>query len=326
MKKNFIGIDVSKLKLDVYSNTHSQHCIFSNDEDGFDQMIKWLKSMKISVKSMAFCFEHTGIYSEDLALYLSAKKICFYMESSLNIKYSIGLQRGKNDKIDSKRIATYIALHADQLSPTTLSKTAVAELRKLLSMRSHLEKEKIGIKNRLKNSSKTTGLDLVFQIETDLLKTFNDKLKMVENEIKSLIKSDGYLCQVDELVQSIKGVGPVSSWYLIATTNGFEYFENARQYACYSGIAPFERSSGSSIKGKTQTDRRSNRKINGILTMAARSAVLNNPEMREYMERKIQEGKHYNCALNAVKNKLIARVFAVVKRKTPYVDLKKYAA
>ena len=60
--------------------------------------------------------------------------------------------------------------------------------------------------------------------------------------------------------------------------------------------------------------------------MAARSAVLNNPEMREYMERKIQEGKHYNCALNAVKNKLVARVFAVVKRKTPYVDLKKYAA
>ena len=311
MKKNFIGIDVSKLKLDVYSNTHSQHCIFPNDEEGFDQMIKWLKSMKISVKSMVFCFEHTGIYSEDLALYLSAKKICFYMVSSLYIKYSIGLQRGKNDKIDSKRIASYIALHADQLSPTTLSKTAVAELRKLLSMRSHLEKEKIGIKNRLKNSSKTNGLD---------------KLKMVENEIKSLIKSDVNLCQVDELVQSIKGVGPISSWYLIATTNGFEYFENARQYACYSGIAPFERSSGSSIKGKTQTDRRSNRKINGILTMAARSAVLNNPEMREYMERKIQEGKHYNCALNAVKNKLVARVFAVVKRKTPYVDLKKYAA
>ena len=152
MKKNFIGIDVSKLKLDVYSNTHSQHCIFPNDEEGFDQMIKWLKSMKITVKSMAFCFEHTGIYSEDLALYLSAKKICFYMVSSLNIKYSIGLQRGKNDKIDSKRIASYIALHADQLSPTTLSKTAVAELRKLLSMRSHLEKDKIGIKNRLKNS------------------------------------------------------------------------------------------------------------------------------------------------------------------------------
>jgi transposase len=193
-------------------------------------------------------------------------------------------------------------------------------------MRSHLEKEKISIKNRLKNSSKSGALDIVFQIESDLLKTFNDKLKLVEEEIKSLIKSDDNLRQIDELVQSIKGVGPVSSWYLIATTNGFEYFDNARQYACYSGIAPFEKSSGTSIKGKTQTDRRSNRKINGVLTMAARSAVLNNIEMRDYMERKIQEGKHYNCALNAVKNKLVSRVFAVVKRKTPYVDLKKYAA
>jgi transposase len=326
MNKNFIGIDVSKLTLDVYLHNQSQHNVFSNDIDGFKLMLDWLKQLKVSVKSMAICFEHTGIYSEDLSVFLSEKKICFYMESSLNIKYSIGLQRGKNDKIDSKRIANFIALHAEHLSPTVLSKSAVTQLRKLLSMRSHLEKEKISIKNRLKNSSKSGALDIVFQIESDLLKTFNDKLKLVEEEIKSLIKSDDNLRQIDELVQSIKGVGPVSSWYLIATTNGFEYFDNARQYACYSGIAPFEKSSGTSIKGKTQTDRRSNRKINGVLTMAARSAVLNNIEMREYMERKIQEGKHYNCALNAVKNKLVSRVFAVVKRKTPYVDLKKYAA
>ena len=73
MKKNFIGIDVSKLKLDVYSNTHSQHCIFSNDEDGFDQMIKWLKSMKISVKSMAHrTHQHIEVYLiENLLLKLS---------------------------------------------------------------------------------------------------------------------------------------------------------------------------------------------------------------------------------------------------------------
>ena len=148
MKKNFIGIDVSKLTLDVYLHNQSQHNVFSNDIDGFTKMLAWLKQLKVSVKSMAICFEHTGIYSEDLSVFLSEKKVCFYMESSLNIKYSIGLQRGKNDKIDSKRIANYIALHADQLSPAILSKSAVAQLRKLLSMRSHLEKEKIGIMYR----------------------------------------------------------------------------------------------------------------------------------------------------------------------------------
>lgn len=326
MKKNFIGIDVSNRKLDVYSHNQSQHSVFTNNVEGFDEMITWLKSFKISIKSMVVCFEHTGIYSEDLSLYLTEKKICFYMESSLNIKFSIGMQRGKNDKIDSKRIASYIAIHSEQLTPTVLAKSSIAELRKLLSLRSHIEKEVIGIKNRLKNSSKANGNEFILHVERDLLQTFNTKLKLVEAEIKSLIKSDEELHGVDELVQSIKGVGPISSWYLMATTNGFKYFDDARQYACYCGIAPFEKSSGSSIKGKTQTDRRSNRKINGILTMAARSAVLYNPEMKEYMERKLKEGKHYNCVLNTIKNKLVARAFAVVKRQTPYVDLKKYAA
>lgn len=326
MKKNFIGIDVSNRKLDVYYHNQSQHSIFSNNVEGFCEMITWLKTFKVSVKSMIVCFEHTGIYSEDLSLYLTEKKVCFYMESSLNIKFSIGMQRGKNDKIDSKRIASYIALNHTQLTPTVLATSCIAELRKLLSLRNHIEKEIISIKNRLKNSSRLTGNEFIIQTEKDLLAVFNAKLKLVETEIKALIKSDEELQRTDELVQSIKGIGPISSWYLIATTNGFKYFDDARQYACYCGIAPFEKSSGSSIKGKTQTDRRSNRKINGIITMAARSAVLYNPEMKEYMERKKKEGKHYNCVLNAVKNKLVARAFAVVKRQTPYVDLKKYAA
>jgi transposase len=326
MNKNFIGIDVSKLKLDVYLHNQSIHSIFKNNTEGFQEMIKWLNSMKVSLKSMAICFEHTGVYSEDLALFLSQKKICFYMESSLQIKYSIGLQRGKNDKIDSKRIATYISKHAEQLSPTILEKSVVMELKKLLSLRSHLEKEAISIKNRIKNSAKETGSELVHKIEQELLDMFKDKLKLIEKEIKELIKSDPNLDQIDQLIQSIRGIGPVSSWYLITTTNAFEYFDNARQYASYSGIAPFEMSSGSSIKGKTQTDRRSNRKINGVLTMAARSAAINNKEMKEYLERKLKEGKHYNSVINAIKNKLIGRVFAIVKRKSPYVDLKNYAA
>lgn len=326
MNKNFIGIDVSKLKLDVYLHNQSQHSIFMNNTEGFQEMIKWLKSLKVSTKSMVICFEHTGVYSEDLALFLSEKKICFYMESSLEIKYSIGLQRGKNDKIDSKRIASFISMHHEKLSPTEIEKSVVMELKKLLSLRTHLEKEITAIKNRIKNSSKQSGSELVYQVEKDLLAMFNDKLKLVETEIKELIKTDSNLNEIDKLIQSIKGVGPVSSWYLITTTNAFEYFENARQYASYCGIAPFEKSSGSSIKGKTQTDRRSNRKINAILTMAARSAALNNKEMTEYMERKTKEGKHYNSVINAIKNKLVARIFAIVKRKSPYVDLKKYAA
>ncbi|MBK8872758.1 MAG: transposase [Bacteroidetes bacterium] len=141
MKKNFIGIDVSKLKLDVYLHNKLEHKIFTNNEEGYQQMITWLKSLKVSVKSMAVCFEHTGIYSEDLATFLTQKKVCFYMESSLKIKYSIGLSRGKSDKIDSKRIAAYIAMYHEQLTPSIITDNNVSKLRKLLSLRSFLEKK-----------------------------------------------------------------------------------------------------------------------------------------------------------------------------------------
>jgi transposase len=326
MKKNFIGIDVSKLKLDVYLHNKLEHKIFANHEEGYQKMITWLKSLKVSVKSMAVCFEHTGIYSEDLATFLTQKKVCFYMESSLNIKYSIGLSRGKSDKIDSKRIAAYIAMYHEQLTPSIITDNNVSKLRKLLSLRSFLEKEIVALKNRIKNSIKESGIEFVLKLERDMLESKNKYLKELESEIKKLIKSDVDMNKMDQLIQSIKGVGPMTSWNFIATTNKFNYFENARQFACYIGVAPFEKSSGSSIKGKNQTDRRSNRKLNAIITMAARSAALYNPEIKEYMDRKLKEGKHYNCVLNAIKNKLIARIFAVVQRQSPYVDLKKYAA
>lgn len=148
----------------------------------------------------------------------------------------------------------------------------------------------------------------------------------LEREIKKLITSDQELNRLDQLAQSIPGIGPISSWYMIATTNRFTYFKNAREYACYCGVAPFSKSSGSSIKHKDKTDKRSNRKFNGIITMAARSAAQHNPEIRLYMDRKIKEGKAYGCVLNAVKNKLIARVFAVIHHNTPYVDVNKFAA
>jgi transposase len=326
MKKNFIGIDVSKLKLDVYLHNKLEHKIFTNNEEGYQQMISWLKSLKVSVKSMAVCFEHTGIYSEDLATFLAQKKVCFYLESSINIKYSIGLSRGKSDKIDSRRIAAYIAMYHEKLTPSDIIESDVSKLRKLLSLRSYLEKEIVSLKNRLKNSTKDSGVEFILKMEREMLESKNKHLKELEAEIERLIKSNEEMNKIDQLIQSIKGIGPMTSWTFIATTNNFNYFENARQFACYIGIAPFEKSSGSSIKGKTQTDRRSNRKLNALITMAARSASLYSLEMKEYMERKLKEGKHYNCVLNAIKNKLIARIFAVVKRQSPYVDLKKYAA
>src|SRR5687768_15063114 len=109
---HFIGIDVSKLTLDV-TLVRDGNVIWylqtTNDRTGVRQIFTQLKADVAS--STLFCMEHTGIYNEPLLAALSEKNIAIWLESSLHIKRSSGLQRGKNDKIDSARIAQYAYLH-----------------------------------------------------------------------------------------------------------------------------------------------------------------------------------------------------------------------
>ena len=110
---------------------------------------------------------------------------------------------------------------------------------------------------------------------------------------------------------------------MILCTNNFEGITNARSFACYCGVAPFEYSSGTSIRGKTRVSNLANKKMKADLTNAARSAVLNDPELRIYYKRKREEGKAHGTVMNAIKFKIITRAFAVINRKTPYVTLRK---
>ena len=68
------------------------------------------------------------------------------------------------------------------------------------------------------------------------------------------------------------------------------------------------------------------KEIKADLTMAAQTAVVWDSDLRLYYSRKRAEGKSYGCVLNAVKFKLVCRMFAVVKRGTVYVDTKKDAS
>ena len=107
---------------------------------------------------------------------------------------------------------------------------------------------------------------------------------------------------------------------MLVTTNNFTSFENGRKYACYSGIAPFENASGK-YQGKTQISHLANKRVKALLSNGANSAYKWDPEIKAYSERKIKEGKHHNLVINSIRCKLVNRVFAVVNRQTPYVNI-----
>ena len=103
-------------------------------------------------------------------------------------------------------------------------------------------------------------------------------------------------------------------------------FENWRQLACYAGVAPFPYQSGTSIHGRTKVHPLADKKLKSLLNMCAIAAVRFDKELKIYYERKLMEGKNKMLVINNVRCKLLARVFAVINRKTPFINTFKFAS
>ena len=322
----FIGIDISKKTLDVViynkSNQKLSHCLkVKNNQQGFKKLLKWLKNNKIIFSRTLLCMEHTGIYGYQLGTFLHGK-IDYCFESPLHIKRSLGITRGKNDKVDALKIARFCYLHREELKPREHSCETLQKLRNLFNERERLVKMRTIEKQTLKEYRDYHGKSTNERIESRL-EFFTRDIKQIENEIKFFIEQDEAIKQNAKLAQSVTGIGLINTVLFILYTNNFESFTDARKYACYSGIAPFENTSGTSIKGKTRVSHLANKKIKAHLSNASRSAVQNDSEMKIYYKRKEKEGKAHGVIMNAIKFKLITRVFAVVKRGTPYVKMRK---
>ena len=148
----------------------------------------------------------------------------------------------------------------------------------------------------------------------------------IEQEMMEIIKTDERLNEQFRLIISIKGIGKQTALFMIAYTHGFTKFKNWRKFASYCGIAPFPNLSGTSIRGKTKVSNLANKRLKSLLDLCAKSAIQYNSEMKNYYSKRIGEGKNKMSTINIIRNKLLARIFAVVNRNTPYVDIMKYAA
>lgn len=149
MKKNcFIGIDISKKTLDVVINDsskkHSDESNYQridNNAEGFRTLLHWLKAKKIAKGKVVIGMEHTGIYGFELRLFLEKHGIDYCCYMPLHLKRSLGLVRGKNDKVDAERIAYYTYLHREELVFSRLSGNTVLRLQELFSERKRLVKQ-----------------------------------------------------------------------------------------------------------------------------------------------------------------------------------------
>lgn len=328
----FIGSDVSKDKIDV-SFKHSKQIIylgvFENNHDGFELMLKALKKYsKSELNTWLFCFENTGPFSKPLFEWLYSQGIPCIEECPIKIKRSLGLRRGKDDKADSKAICNYAFEKRESINTTTPHKPLIIKLKGFIARREQLVKIKTALSNSLKQIHLTQDQQTAQYLTTQndkLLLEVDQQIQEIESKIQSTLNEDEEVKKNNQLIRSVIGVGPVTAAKLIAVTGNFQRFNNARKFACYSGIAPFPNSSGTVVK-RNSISHMANKEMKTLLSIGVFSAITHDPDLKIYYNRKIEEGKPKGVVRNAVKNKIIQRVFAVINRQSPYIKIMKYAS
>lgn len=332
MKTNeTIGIDVSKKTIDVHIHSGKTHRVFDNCPRDIKKMVGWaFKNTDFKEEETMFAFEHTGLYSHQLSVTLSELGMMYAAIPGLEIKRSLGLARGKDDKADAAKIALYAYRLREELNPCQMPSEDLQSLKRLLKLRDRFVKQRAGFKTSLKEEKrvlKKKDNKVLFRTQEQIIKDLSKKIDEIDKTMDEIIKESQELDNIYRLITSIKGVGPQTALYMIAYTQGFTKFENWRKFAAYCGTAPYPNTSGTSIRGKTKVSHLANKKIKSLLDQCAKTALQHNPEIRQYYERRIgEQGKNKMSTINVIRNKLLARIFAVVERRTPYVDTMKYAA
>jgi transposase len=329
---HFIGIDVSKLWLDFSVVCHGQ-AIFQMQSDnsvtGIKTFIKKIRSQtEMNWSHVVFCMEHTGIYNNHLLDYFAKNEANLCLESGLQIKQSSGLKRGKNDKVDADRIAMYAYKNREELKLWKPRRKVLDQLKHLTTLRTRLINVSKQLKTPLKESSEYIEKKIQKfseQICKQSIKAVEKDLKHINNQIQLLIDEDPVLHRLFKIITSIVGIGPVTASQVIIATNEFKDINCAKKFACYCGVAPFEHKSGSSIRGKTRVSHMGNKSLKTLFHMSALVASSCNQDMKDYYQRKVNEGKNKMSVLNAIRNKLIARVFACVNQNRLYEKKYQYS-
>ena len=318
--QNFVGIDVSKEFFDAVVilngvKDQSIHNQFSNDSKGVKSLNKWLKEKGAVSDNTLICLEHTGMYGKIIIRELIALNFNVWVEMSLKIIKSIGVQRGKNDKLDAERIAYYAMKNSDEAVIYKAPSKTIEKLRKLISLREKLIASKTCMTRSVKEL-KTFDIELsklLEQYQKYTIRGLEKDLKGIEYQLDKLILEDENINKIFMQTTSVPGIGKITAIFLICFTNEFTMYKTPRELACYAGVVPFEYTSGKSVRARPKVHYMANKQLKKQLHMCALTATLHDPEMREYYQRKVAEGKSKMLVINNVRNKLVHRICACIK-------------
>jgi transposase len=334
--KFYVGIDVSKpyfdasiMKVVNHKKEYLQTEQFANNKEGLLLFKNWCKAFGAKMLNQLFVvIENTGVYHRCIWKFCSDQNIPLHIGNAAHIKWSLGITRGKNDKIDSIRLCNYAFKNHDELKATATLNPIFMQLKDLLTARTRLLSQYTSTKSYLKelrpSNDKATQW-IMEKAHKAALEGIKKSIETIEEAIQKIINADAILQKNYELIKTIPGIGHLTAVYIICYTNNFAGKISGKQLASYAGVVPFEHSSGISVKGKNRVHKMANKDLKKLLHLCALSAIKYNTEMKQYYDRKKAEGKNGMLVLNAIRNKLVLRVAAVVNNQMPFVSNYKHA-
>jgi transposase len=299
--QSFVGIDVSKDQFDVVTIPASNHRTFDNDQRGIARLIKWLDKVQPELVVM----EDTGGYQRALELKMWAADITFATVNPRQIRdYAKGTgELAKTDEIDAGILAVFGQKQTPH--PTAEPEEGVLRLKDLVGRRRQLKKMIQEEHNRLELADE----EMTQRINRHL-RWLKEELEAIDTQIDATIEEHENLREKNELLQSMPGVGRVLAFTLLADLCELGWV-NAKQIAALVGVAPFN-----SDSGRTQGKRfcwGGRAQVRKVLYMAAMSATIHNPIIREFYQRLLNNGKHKMVALVACMRKLLVILNAMIR-------------
>jgi transposase len=303
----FIGIDVSKARLDVCCRPQGVTWHQPNDPTGIAALVTRLRELAPALVVL----EATGGYAVPAAAALAAAGVPVAVvnpRQARDFAKAVG-QLAKNDRLDAAVLAHFA--EAVRPEPRPLPAAEVRGLDALLTRRRQLLEMLRMEQNRLGSCAEAA-------VRADLqthIAWLEERLRHSEQELQAAVRASPVWRAKDELLRSIKGIGPVASQTLLAALPALGTVTN-KQAAALAGLAPYDDDSGSRRGGRHVRGGRAC--VRSALYLAALSAARYNPALRAFKERLERRGKKAKVILTAVARKLLVLANAVLRDRRPW--------
>ena len=314
-----VGIDVSKKKLDIalLVDGKTRAKVIENSAQGYKTLLEWLGKSKVPLPALHVCMEATGVYSEPVALALHQAGVRVSIVNPVCIKgfgHSENI-RNKNDAIDAGLIARYcLTMKPEAWNPPPLEQRQL----RAWSQRVHSLKD---IRQQEENRLEALSLGDLEEIAGHVrqhIAWLSAEIEKLERQIDDHIDRHPGLKHDAELLSSIPGLGTTTVARILGQLGDIRRFDNAKSFAAFLGVTPKQRSSGSSLQGRTVISRTGSTSLRAALYMPSLVARRHNPILRQFADRLAAVGMAKKAVIGAVMHKLAHLIYGVIHNNKPF--------